>query len=120
MSDHVNNLASRPLNYCCGGTEVGNFNYVDEKEFKATHFHRVGGGWKANPNAKGDPTTMDDLRHLVHSVYSALTIATTGAGQEYMEPLLAEMDFQHVFTFPNPGHANTPVKLWARAKNGVK
>lgn len=113
---HVNNLAFRALEYCCGGTELGNFNYVDLPDAKGmTHYHKVG-SWKSNPNEKGDPTTAEDLAVKMQYMHSALVMATTGSGQEYMEPILANAGFNHVFSFINPDHANTEVKLWARAK----
>lgn len=117
---HVNNLAFRAMEYCCGGTELGNFNYVDLPDAKKmNHYHKVG-GWKANPNDKGDPTTEEDIRVKMQYMHSALVVATTGSGQEYMEPILSKAGFQHVFTFINPDHADTPVKLWAKAKKAAK
>lgn len=114
---HVNNLATRPLDYCCGGVELGNFNYVDPPDGKKmSHYHKVSSTWKSRPNEQDDPTTMADLKEKLQYVHSSLVMATTGAGQEYVEPLLQELGFQHVFTFVNLDHADTPVKLWARAK----
>lgn len=113
---HVNNLNFKALDFCCGGTEFGNFNYVDLPESKRmTHYHKVG-GWKSSPNSQDDPTTKADIEEKLRYVSSSLVMATTGSGQEYVEPILAEMGFSHVFTFLNPDHANTPVKLWVKAK----
>ena len=116
---HVNNLMLSPFQYCCGGVELGNFNYVDTKPFNATHFHKKNGGWQSNPNEKDDPTTYEDIEKKLMEVHAALCVATTGAGQEYVEPHLEKLGFKMVYAFINPGHANTEVKLWARAKKPV-
>jgi hypothetical protein len=111
----VNNITSRPSTYCCGMTELGNFNYVDPPDGKKmTHYHMIGGSWATQQNQ--EPSTKEDLVNAMKYLNAAV-LATTGAGQEYMDPILEEVGFRHVFTFVNPGHAQTPVKVWCYAKN---
>lgn len=107
----VNNLRTYPSTYCCGLVELGNFNYVDPPDGKKmTHYHNNGGGWAAQPNA--EPTTKEQIEKTLSTVYAAGVVCTTGAGQEYLDPILAEIGFTHAASFQNPGHANTEVKLW--------
>jgi hypothetical protein len=111
----VNNLRTANAQYCCGMVELGNFNYIDPPDGKKmTHFHKVGSGWSVQENA--EPTTREDIEKALQNTFAACIVCTTGAGQEYLEPTLAEVGFKHVFTFKNPGHANTDVKLWVKSK----
>ena len=106
----VNNLRTNPSAYCCGLTELGNFNYIDPpKGKKMTHYHKLG-GWEVQQNQ--DPTTKEELQATLTHVYGAGVICTTGAGQEYLDPTLKELGFVEAAGFTNPGHANTGVKLW--------
>ena len=115
----VNNIAHHPSRFCCGMTEIGNFNYVDpEGGKKMTHYHSINGSWASQPNA--DYTTKEDVLERIKYLTSGNLICSTGAGQEYMDPILEEIGFRHVFTFVNPGHAQTPVKIWCYSKTEVK
>lgn len=117
VKPRVNNITTYPSTYCCGLQELGNFNYVDpEGGKKMTHYHKIGQSWSVQQNQ--DMSTKEDVlgRMGANQAY----IATTGAGQEYMDPILSEIGFKHVFTFINPGHAQTPVKVWCYSKNEVK
>lgn len=106
----VNNLRTHPSAYCCGLTELGNFNYIDPPGGKKmTHYHNTG-GWSVQQNQ--DPTTKEDILAMLKMCYGAGVVCTTGAGQEYLDPTLKEIGFVECATFLNPGHANTPVKLW--------
>lgn len=109
-SSRVNNVTTQNSAYCCGMVELGNFNYVDPPGGKKmTHFHKVGGTWKTQANA--EPTTKEDILARM-GVPGSGFIATTGAGQEYLEPVLKEIGFTEAAEFRNPDHANTGVKLW--------
>lgn len=111
----ANNLQLSAMRFCCGAQELGNFNYVDLEDGKdMTHYHLIGGGWAPQQNAQ--PTTKDEILAKL-GTYGGGVVASTGAGQEYLEPILAEIGFKHVFTFQNPGHAKTDIKLWAYSKN---
>lgn len=115
----VNNLRIQPTQFCCGLAELGNFNYIDPPDGKRmTHYHKVGSGWQTQQNvAPEDGTSLADIKQVVAQNYSSGMICTTGAGQEYVEPLLAEAGFEHISTFYNPGHANTAVKVWIYRKH---
>ncbi len=114
----MSNLTIRPLEFCCGATELGNFNYIDPPDGKKmTHYHKVGGGWKSQPNAAG--TTKEEIQKQIQ-YQSGGVVCSTGAGQEYLEPILSELGFRKVFTFINPGHAQTPVHIWCYSKHEVK
>lgn len=111
----VNNLAYRGLNFCCGMFEFGNFNYVDPEDGKhMSHFHQVN-GWKSQPNAQ--PTTKAEIEEKIKHIGHSGVICSTGAGQEYLEPILEEVGFKRVYTFKNPGHAGTPVTVWCFSRN---
>lgn len=106
----VNNLRTNPAAYCCGLVELGNFNYIDPPGGKKmTHYHKLG-GWSVQQNA--DPTTKEEIQAVLKNIYAAGVICTTGAGQEYLEPVLEELGFKRSATFNNPGHAGTDVNLW--------
>lgn len=113
----VNNLQVLASQFCCGMSELGNFNYVDPPDGKKmTHYHKVGGGWSTQQNQ--DPTTKEDIVQRMGYVDGiGALVCTTGAGQEYLDPILAEIGWDHVFTFVNPGHAKTPVKVWLFSKH---
>lgn len=114
------NLMTRPSEYCCGLTELGNFDYIDPPDGKKmTHYHKIGGSWSVQGNAK-EGTTKEQILATMGRVHSAGYVCTTGAGQEYVEPLLAEIGFQNVFTYINPGHASTPIKMWVYSKHAKK
>lgn len=116
--DPVNHLATNGLTYCCGMVELGNFNYNDPPGTPdMTHYHKLGGGWKAQ-GKKEEGNTLEQVKAHIQWA-SGGVMATTGAGQEYMEPILASAGFKNVFTFKNPGHANTLVKVWCYSKNEV-
>lgn len=94
-------------------TELGNFNYVDPPDApKMTHYHKVGGGWQVQQNQ--DYTTKEDVEARLKGIYSGAVMATTGVGQEYMDPILTELGFKEVAEFVNPGHAKTNVKVWVK------
>jgi hypothetical protein len=115
--EHVNHIQTQNSAYCCGMVELGNFNYVDPPDGKKmVHYHKVGGSWQVQRD--NDYTTKEDVKRAME-VPGAGFIATTGAGQEYMDPILAELGFKHVSTFINPGHAGTPVKLWVFSRHMV-
>lgn len=116
MSSKVNNLAIRGLEYCCGMVELGNFNYVDPPGGKKmTHYHKLDGSWSSQQNAI--PTTKEEVLERMRGSEGMGIMCSTGAGQEYLEPILEEIGFSRVFTFRNPGHANTPVSVWVYSKN---
>jgi hypothetical protein len=79
-----------------------------------THYHKLS-GWAVQQNA--EPTTVEDVKAKMHEISSG-GICTTGAGQEYMDPILVEAGWKHVFTYINTGHAQTPIKVWMYAKSG--
>lgn len=109
-------LTCAPSQFCCGMQELGNFNYVDPPGGKRmTHYHKVGGSWKSQPNA--EPTTKEEVMATIARYTNGGIIATTGAGQEYMDPVLEECGFKCVTVFRNPGHANTAVKIWTKVLN---
>lgn len=111
----INNLATRGFTYCCGMIELGNFNYIDPPGGKKmTHYHGIGGGWKPQENTEG--TTEEEILAQIKWSTGGV-MASTGAGQEYVEPILEKIGFKKVFTFVNPGHANTPVNIWCYSKN---
>lgn len=115
----VNNLQVMATQFCCGMSEFGNFNYVDPEDGKRmSHYHKVGGGWKTQTNQ--EPTTKQDILDRLKFAGSAAVVCTTGAGQEYLDPILPECGFKHVSTFINPGHANTPVKVWVYVRPGCE
>lgn len=112
----INNLAMQGMTYCCGMYELGNFNYVDPPGGKKmTHYHKSGGGWASQPNAA--PTTKEDILKRMQGHEAFGIMCSTGAGQEYLEPILEEIGFQRVFTFRNPAHAQTPINVWVYSKN---
>lgn len=110
----MSNLRTHGLNFCCGMTELGNFNYDDPPGTpQMTHYHKIS-GWV--PQSKhAEHTTEKEIRAQIQYV-SGGVLCTTGAGQEYVEPILAKIGFKHVFTYTNPGHANTDIKVWCYAK----
>lgn len=111
----VNNVQTHGMYFCCGMQELGNFNYVDPPGGKSMpHYHNIGGGWRSQQNA--DKTTKDEILKSMAG-YGGGVVCTTGAGQEYVEPILEEIGFKRVFTYKNPGHAQTPISLWAYSKN---
>lgn len=113
----VNNLNTRGLEFCCGMTELGNFNYVDPPGGKKmSHYHKIG-GWRLQENNPGN--TLTQIKAAMARGGAGI-MASTGAGQEYVEPILAELGWKHVFTFRNPSHADTPVKVWCYSKFEVK
>lgn len=115
-----NNITVSPSKFCCGLQELGNFNYVDPPGGKQmTHYHMIGGSWRTQQNAK--PSTKEDVLEKMRYVSTnSAILATTGAGQEYMDPVLQEIGFRHVYTFINSGHAKTPVKVWLYSTTEVK
>lgn len=115
----VNNLQVLGTQFCCGMSELGNFNYVDPPDgVKMSHFHKVGGEWATQKNA--GPTTKEDVEQRIRNTGSAAVVCTTGAGQEYLDDILPQCGFKHVSTFINPGHANTPVKVWVWAREPIE
>ena len=114
MSKAANNLKVQGLAFCCGMSELGNFNYDDPPGTPAmTHYHKVN-GWVSQPK-NADHTTEEQIRAQLQYVGGAV-MATTGAGQEYVEPILEKIGFQKVWSFINPGHAKTEVKVWCYLK----
>jgi hypothetical protein len=98
-------------------SELGNFNYIDPPDGKKmTHYHKIN-GWVPQENAQG--TTEEQIRAQIQ-YSSGAVMASTGAGQEYVEPILEKIGFKNVYTFVNPGHANTPVKVWIYSKHEKK
>lgn len=115
----VNNLQVMMTQFCCGMAELGNFNYVDPPGGKGmSHYHKVGHGWQPQKNA--EPTTKDEILQRVRNSGGVGVICTTGAGQEYLDPILPTCGFTHVSTFINPSHANTPVKIWVYIRPGCE
>lgn len=113
----VNNITTHPSTFCCGLVELGNFNYVDPPGGKKMiHYHKLNNTWAAQQNQ--EPNTKEDVLERMKYITSGV-VASTGAGQEYMDPILADIGFRHVFTFINPGHAQTPVKIWCYSKHEV-
>lgn len=111
----MNNIQTHGLYFCCGAVELGNFNYVDPKDGKQMpHYHNIGGSWKAQQNA-AESTEKDILDAIRYA--SGGVICSTGAGQEYVEPILEKIGFKRVFTFRNSGHAQTPISIWCYSKN---
>lgn len=112
---HVNHVRVSPLQYCCGMWELGNFNYIDLPGSKSmTHFHKMS-GWSSQRSRPDDPTTYEDVANALKPCGNAGVVCTTGSGQEYMDSVLVACGFEHVSTFVNPGHAQTPVKVWTRS-----
>lgn len=114
---HVNNLQLTGTRFCCGMSEFGNFNYVGGKEM--SHFHRPkdSSGWDRQHDTN-DPTTLEDIKSALKYANTGV-ICTTGEGQAYLEPTLREYGFKHVFSYINPGHYRTEIKVWCYAKNEV-
>lgn len=111
----MSNLRIQPFTFCCGMTELGNFNYDDPPGTKQmTHYHKINNGWNPQPK-NAVHTTEEEIKAQMKYVGGGL-LATTGAGQEYVEPILEKLGFKNVFTFTNPGHANTDIKVWCYAK----
>ena len=99
-------------NFCCGVVEIGNFNYLKDRGPKGMpHYHKSGSGWATQKAA--EPTSIKELVQVLNSVtsYSGAVICTTGADQEYMEPLLREVGFCEN-AFVNRGHEQGEVKFW--------
>ena len=114
----INNLTTRGFQFCCGMTELGNFNYIDPPGGKKmTHYHGINGGWSVQQN--NDATTEEEIREKMKWLPGGV-MASTGAGQEYVEPVLEKIGFKKVYTFVNPGHANTPINLWVFSKTEKK
>ena len=98
-------------------SELGNFNYDDPPGTKPmTHYHNVAGSW-ATQNKNAEHTTEEQIRKQLEYLGGAV-MCTTGAGQEYVEPILEKIGFQKVWSFINPGHAKTEVKVWCYLKAG--
>ena len=113
-SKKVNNLTTHGFRFCCGMTELGNFNYIDPPDGKKmTHYHGIGGGWTPQQNAEA--TTEAEILEKIKWIPGGV-MASTGAGQEYVEPILEKIGFKKVYTFVNPGHANTPINIWCYSK----
>jgi hypothetical protein len=116
VKPRVNNVTTAPSQFCCGMVELGNFNYVDPPGGKKmTHYHKIHGSWAVQQN--NEPTTKADVLERMGNKARTCYMCTTGAGQEYMEPILQEIGFYNTFTFINPDHAKTPVKLWVYSEN---
>jgi hypothetical protein len=113
----MNNLQVQPSAFCCGLAELGNFNYQDPEDgVKVTHYHRKG-TWQSVSNAQG--TTLTQVKQAI-AYNPGAVLCTTGVGQEYMEPILKEAGFVHVFSYQNPGHAKTEIKMWMFAQKPLR
>lgn len=111
----MSNLSVINTQFCCGMSEMGNFDYIDPKDVSMAHYHKVGGGWKTVDGKEKPGTTKEEILEKLKYTSSGV-IASTGKGQEYMEPILAECGFKHVFSFQNTGHYQTEIKVWVWAK----
>ena len=105
-------IAVAGSHFCCGVSEIGNFNYVKDRGPRGfSHYHKVGGTWAAQKAA--DPTTEEELKSVLRGVLysSGAVFCTTGADQEYMEPILRKVGFREQL-FKNNTHEKGEVKLW--------
>lgn len=107
--------------YSCGIMEMGNFNYVKDMGPKGMpHYHKIG-GWVRQ--AKAPETTEQEIRFLLEGQVlqggCGGVTCSTGADQEYVEPILEKLGFVgHEFVARS--HEKGRVKLWFLDVNKYK
>lgn len=114
----MSNLSLFSTQFCCGMSELGNFDYIDPEGTSMTHYHKVDGTWKTQDGKSKTGTTKEEIQNKIK--YANGIIATTGKGQEYVEPLLLECGFKHIYSFTNTGHYQTEIKVWAYSKKPIE